>query len=304
MNSEPKTAESPPYAVNGTSLPHLTVSEAIRGVSGTGAQGLGLWERQLVPGQDGRVAEEMAEHGLSATFCVPAVHTILPSQIDGPGAPRDPGERLRTLCASIRRLARFNPAAVLVVPGASGDPAHPAGPLDEVMQVLPVLAEVADECGVRVGVELIGERRGSTINSLPAMVDVLDTIGRDSLGIMFSIFHSWAEPDLDAQLRRYVDRINSVQVCDVREPERSTFDRELPGRGRGVAPGIMATLLDAGYKGWWELEVLSDDGRFGTVLPDSYWVMAPKDFLSQAKDAFDQSYSLASARLLTGDSGD
>lgn len=285
------------YAVNATSLPHHTVSEAIRDVSATGAAGLGLWERKLAPDEDDRVAEEMAAHGLAATFCVPALHTILPSQIDAPGAPQDPEQRVRALCASIRRLARFNPAAVLVAPGASGDPGRPAGPLDEVMRVLPLLADVAEECGVRIGVEVIAERRGGTISSLPAMTDVLDAIGRDSLGIMFSVFHSWDEPDLHAHLRRYADRINSVQVCDVRDPERSPFDRELPGRGRAVAPPIMATLLSSGYSGWWELEIFSDDGTFGTALPGSYWAMPPRDFLGQAREAFDQSYSLARERL-------
>jgi sugar phosphate isomerase/epimerase len=288
---------NPRYSVNATSLPHHTVTEAIRDVALTGGAGLGLWERKMTPGEDARVADEMAERGLSATFCVPSTHTILPSQIDGPGAPRDPEERLDALCASIRRLARFDPAAVLIAPGASGDPAHPAGPLAEVMRVLPVLADTAEECGVRIGVELIAHRRGGTISSLPAMIDVLDAIGRESLGIMFSVFHSWDEPDLHQNLRRYASRINSVQVCDIRDPERSPFDRELPGRGRGVAPGIIQTLLEAGYDGWWDLEIFSDDGTFGTRLPGSYWAMPPLEFLGQAKEAFDQSYSQAYEQL-------
>ena len=86
------------------------------------------------------------------------------------------------------------------------------------------------------------------------------------------------------------------QVCDVRDPERSSFDRELPGRGRATAPGIMASLLTAGYRGWWELEIFSDDGTFGTALPGSYWAMPPTGFLTQARAAFDSSYALATAR--------
>ena len=55
----------------------------------------------------------------------------------------------------------------------------------------------------------------------------------------------------------------------------------------------MATLLQAGYQGWWELVIFSDDGTYGTALPDSYWAMPPRTFLTQAKQAFDESYAQA-----------
>jgi len=145
-----------------------------------------------------------------------------------------------------------------------------------VAAALPGLADVAADCGVTLGVELLAARRGSVISSLPRLVALLDEVGRDNLGIMFSIYHSWPEPNLHEDLLRYGMRINSVQVCDIRDPERSRFDRELPGRGRGVAPEIMATLLRAGYQGWWELVIFSDDGIYGTALQDSYWAMPPR----------------------------
>jgi sugar phosphate isomerase/epimerase len=224
------------------------------------------------------------------------VHMVLPSQIDPPGAPQDIPTRLALISASIRRLSAFQPATVLIGPGASGDPDHPAAPLDAVADALPGLADVAADCGVTLGVELLAARRGSVISSLPGLVALLDEVGRDNLGIMFSVYHSWPEPNLHEDLLRYGARINSVQVCDIRDPERSRFDRELPGRGRGVAPEIMATLLRAGYQGWWELVIFSDDGIYGTALQDSYWAMPPRAFLTQAKQAFDESYAKASGR--------
>jgi sugar phosphate isomerase/epimerase len=287
---------APRYAVNATSLPHSTVWQDIDDISATGAEGIGLWERNLPEGADGEVAARLHDAGLAATYCVPALHCVLPSQVDPPGAPPDLRTRRTLIAASIRRLAAFRPAAVLIAPGASGDPAHPAGTLDAVADALPELAEVAADCGVPIGVELLAARRGAAISSLPALATLLDDVGRDNLGIMFSVFHSWSEANVHEDLLRYADRINSVQVCDIRDQERSPFDRELPGRGRGVAPGIMATLLRAGYQGWWELEIFSDDGTYGTALPGSYWAMPPRDFLTRAKKAFDESYALAATR--------
>lgn len=282
-----------PYAVNATSMPHSTVWDDIENAAATGTRGLGLWERKLAGVSDTEVAHRMRAAGISATFCVPAVNCILPSQIDPPGAPQDILARRDLICASIERLAAFSPEVVTIAPGASGDPDEPAGPLDAVLEVLPAIADTAAACGVRIGLELLARRRGSTVPSMRELVEVVDTLGRDNVGIMFSVFHSWSDPGLQEDLRRYASRINSVQVCDIRDPERCAFDRELPGQGRGVAPEIMATLIEAGYRGWWELEIFSDDGTYGTVLPDSYWAMPPKRFLLQAREAFDRAHAAA-----------
>jgi sugar phosphate isomerase/epimerase len=282
-----------PYAVGATSMPHSNVWEDIANVAATGTRGLGLWERKLAGAPDADVASRMRAAGLTATFCVPTVNCILPSQIDLPGAPQDITERRDLICASIERLAAFSPEVITIAPGASGDPDKPAAPLDTVLDVLPDIADTAAAHGVRIGLELLARRRGSAVPSMRELVDVVDAVGRGNVGIMFSIFHSWSEPGLHEDLRRYASRINSVQVCDIRNPERSPFDRELPGRGRGVAPEIMATLIEAGYRGWWELNIFSDDGTYGTVLPDSYWAMPPERFLRKAREAFDLAHAAA-----------
>jgi sugar phosphate isomerase/epimerase len=293
---------TPRYAVNATSLPHTTVFQDIQVISATGADGYGLWERKLPADRDDDVESAMTAHHLAASFCVPWSHTIVPSQIDPPNAPTTLNARIDAICESIRRLAVFRPAAILVAPGASGNPAQPAGPVSDIVHALSPIADAAADSGVPIGLELLAARRGSAIPTLEAIADVLERVGRDNIGVMFSVFHSWDEPDLHAHLMRYADHINSVQVCDIRIPERSPFDRELPGRGRAVAPGIIASLLRADYRGWWELEIFSDDGTFGTVLPGSYWAMDPAHFLTQARAAFDSSYALAQSQAAMAES--
>src|ERR1700744_1077466 len=151
---------APRYAVNATSLPHNTVWQDIDDIAATGAEGIGLWGRKLPDGADTDGAARITEAGLSATFCVPAVHMVLPSQIDPPGAPQDIPTRLALISASIRRLSAFRPATVLIGPGASGAPADPAGPLEVVADALPGLADVAADCGVTTCVGLVGARPG------------------------------------------------------------------------------------------------------------------------------------------------
>ena len=80
---------------------------------------------------------------------------------------------------------------------------------------------------------------------------------------------------------------------DVRFTERSNFDRAYPGDERGVAPAMIAALIQAGYKGWYELEIFSDDGTFGNDFPDSFWKIPHEHMLATAKAKFDAVWARA-----------
>lgn len=283
----------PRYAVNSYSTPHNTIYDDIGQVARTGGQGVGLWEGKFVDGQDDRIAEELAEHGLGTSFAVPAMHAILSIPFDRPGLPSDPDQRADLICASIDRLARFSPQVIAIAPGTSGIAGAPLGPVEDVIRVLPRIADAAAAHGLPIGLELLAERRGSALGTFPEIIEAIDAVDRPNVGVMFDVFHSWCEPDLQERLRRYASRINSVQVCDVKVDERGGFDREYPGRGRGTAAEIVATLIECGYSGYWELEVFSDDGTYGTDYPDSYWKQPHEDFLREAKSAFDDTWARA-----------
>jgi sugar phosphate isomerase/epimerase len=60
----------------------------------------------------------------------------------------------------------------------------------------------------------------------------------------------------------------------------------LPGDGVADVTGILAALRDGGYDGWFELEVLSDDGTFGNDYPDSLWKLDPRDLIRAGREWF------------------
>jgi sugar phosphate isomerase/epimerase len=284
---------APKYGVNAYSTPHNSVYDDIEQVARTGGAGVGLFEGKFADGEDAKVRDAMAGHGLKALYCVPRSHSILGIPF-GPSSRKMPlSQRVDLICASIARLSAFDPVVIAVAPGTTGDPAHPAGPVEDVLAALPVIADTAAEYGQQIGLELLAERRGSPLNTLPDIVAVIDEVARPNVGVLFDVFHSWCEPGLHEHIRAYAGRINSVQVCDVKVHERSGHDRELPGLGRGTAPDIMATLIESGYDGWWELEVFSDDGTYFDAFPDSYWSLPHEEFLARSKAAFDAAYASA-----------
>lgn len=276
------------YAVNGWTMPNSPVLEDVAAVARTGGDGVGLLESKIEPGEDQRVLEALQEYGIAASFCVPATWTVLPVTFNVPGMTRDPEERIELICQGVARLAKFKPAVIIIGPGVTGVPDERAGPVEAVAEGLARIADVAAEHGLKIGFELLAQRRGATHHALPEVVEFLDQVGRDNVGVMWDIWHSWCEPEVQDNLRKYGHRINSVHVNDIQPDERGPFDRLLPGQGRRVAPELIATLIEIGYDGFYELEVMSDDGSFGMDLPDSLWKLPLDVLLTQAKAAFDE----------------
>jgi sugar phosphate isomerase/epimerase len=280
--------------------PHTTMQDELDIAARLGLDGLGLNMAKVDASgmSDEKLRAELKARGLRATLCGPMPFSILagPRAFGGSKhfaqavVDRSPAERVSLICQALPRLAEFDPVGVVIAPGNSGDPDIPAGPLDIVADGLATIADAAAAAGVRVAFELLGQRRGSPLYTLPDIVRFIDAVGRDNVDVLFDVFHSWPEPDLHEHLVEYVDRIVSVDLCDIKVAERSGFDREFPGHGRAVTPAIIATLIKAGYQGWWNLEVFSDDGTFGHEFADSYWKLPVDEYadrlLTTTKDAF------------------
>ncbi|MFI5613392.1 sugar phosphate isomerase/epimerase family protein [Amycolatopsis sp. NPDC051903] len=283
----------PRFAVNSYSTPHNTIFDDIEQVARVGGAAVGVWEGKFADGDDERILAALDEHGLGTSFAVPAMHSILSIPFERPGLPTDVSRRADLICASVERLAPFRPQVIAVAPGTSGKADEPIGPVEDIVRMLPRIADAAAAHGLQIGLELLAKRRGSALADLPQAVAVVDEVNRPNVGILLDVFHSWCEPDLQNRLRKYGSRINSVQVCDAKVDERGGFDREYPGRGRAAAPAMIATLIEQGYTGYWELEVFSDDGTYGNDYPDSYWKLPHEQFLREAKKAFDESWAEA-----------
>ena len=284
----------PRYSFTAYCTPHNTAFDDIRDAIATGADGIGLSELKIEAGRENELGEAMERAGLISTFCVPQSHTLLGMPF-GPAA----GQRLSLprridmIAASIERLARFDPLAIVLAPGATGDSENPAGPIEDVYEALPILADVAADHGQQIAFELIGQRRGSAVHTIPDMVAIMDAVDRPNIGLALDNFHSWPEENLYDHIHEYADRVLFAQICDVRIDERSGLDREMPGLGRRTAVPWVANLLHAGYDGWWEFEVFSDDGTYEIAFPDSYWQLPHVDFLRLGREHFDQVWNEA-----------
>jgi sugar phosphate isomerase/epimerase len=263
----------------------------VRAYAAAGADGIGVWELKLGDGPDDEALELLAASGLGSATAVPAVPSILPLPLlPGPAEPR---ERLGSLRASVRRLAPFSPTAVLCFTG-------PAGDLDLcearriVVAGLRELAAEAEDAGVRLALEPF-QREGiedwSLLNTLGDAAELIDEVGSDAVGIQFDVWHLWNTPELAEEIARHAALIAGVHVNDWRAQTRGWADRVLPGDGVADLPAILGALDDAGWDGFYDLEVFSDDGTFGHAYPDSLWRVDAADLVRRGREGFVQCWS-------------
>jgi sugar phosphate isomerase/epimerase len=252
-----------------------------------GAEGVGITE---FTGPRGRNTSEMAEalvySELQPTVCWPSIPSFLPLTLFG--GPQDPGERTAEMCAGIKRLSAFHPVACGCVTGAHGEYSKREA-REIVVNGLREAAHTADQVGVKLAIEPIHPTiadKFSIITTLQETVDLIEEVGAPNIGISFDVWHSWDQPDLVNQIREHAKRFVVVHVCDWRQPTRSWCDRLLPGDGIANVPAILGALEAAGYDGWYEIEILSDNGTYGNAFPDSLWNLAPVDLVRRGKEAF------------------
>ena len=113
------------------------------------------------------------------------------------------------------------------------------------------------------------------LKSIPEAIERIDKVGSPDIGFCYDFYHVWDREDIFGNTERYANakRVFGVQYNDWRQSPRSMADRVLPGDGVIDTPGILGALDRGGYTGWYDFKVFSDDGRWGTEIPESLWKM-------------------------------
>jgi sugar phosphate isomerase/epimerase len=276
---------SPSFAVSACTTYHSTFIEDLDACRALGIGGIGLWEYKLPADRDAEMIERFADSGLTATFCFPSVPGVIYGDVLF-SEPKLRKERLALLKSGIRRLAKFNPVAVGCIAGAPREVGF-ATARSWAVDGLREAAYVAGEAGVRLALEVVRPGPGgSLVSTIPEALEMIADIGVDNIDVLIDTWHSWDSPRTLPDIRAHADRIVGIQVNDRSTRARGPMDRTLPGQGEMDLTSILRALRDAGFNGWYELEIFSDDGTFGDALPDSLWLLDPVELLRAGRDSF------------------
>jgi sugar phosphate isomerase/epimerase len=278
---------APKFSISQVSTLTASFDDDLRSYVEGGVDAVGIWELKLGEGRDEAALEAFEASGLGAATAVPAVPSILPLALL-PG-PADPRERIDAILRSIHRLAPFRPAAILCITGPHSTGAGPGRAL--VVEGLRELGAEAERAGLRLALEPF-QREGleswSIVNTLSEAVELVDEAGSPAIGVQFDVWHLWNTPDLLDEIALHAHRLAGVHVSDWREPTRGWADRALPGDGGAGVPAILGALERAGWDGFYDLEIFSDNGTFGAAYPDSLWDVEPDELVRRGRESFIQ----------------
>jgi sugar phosphate isomerase/epimerase len=269
------TQQLPRFSISQVSTLAASFADDMRAYAAAGADGVGIWEMKLGEGS----LEEFRASGLGSATAVPLVPSIHPLPLlPGPNTVR---ERVDSLLRSLDALAPYAPAAICCFTGPGDRETAVAGVRE--------VGREAERVGLRLAVEpfqLEGIGSWSILNTLGDAAEFVDEVGSDAVGIQFDVWHLWNTPDLFEEISRYAQLIAGVHVSDYREPTRGWADRVLPGDGAADVPAVLGALDDAGWDGYYDLEIFSDNGAFGAAYPDSLWDLDATDLARRGRDAF------------------
>jgi sugar phosphate isomerase/epimerase len=269
------TQQRPRFSISQVSTLAASFTDDLHAYAAAGVDGIGIWELKL---GDSSLAE-FRTSGLGSATAVPAVPSVHPLPLlPGPDTVR---ARVDALLRSLEVLAPYEPAAILCFTG----PGERAAAVHGVREI----AREAERLGLRLAVEPF-QREGieswSILNTLGDAAAFVDEVGSDAIGIQFDVWHLWNSADVLDEIPRYAHLIAGVHVNDWREPTRGWADRVLPGEGVADLPAILGVLEDVGGEGFYDLEIFSDNGRFGSAYPGSLWDLDAAELARRGREAF------------------
>ncbi|MFL6468963.1 MAG: sugar phosphate isomerase/epimerase family protein [Pyrinomonadaceae bacterium] len=183
-------------------------------------------------------------------------------------------------CAKLSEIsAAIGCPYVLSVPGALRQgPKTDQETIEESVQVLNELADIAEPFGIKIGFEFLGEA-GNSVQTLDLGSKIVDLVGRESVGNVIDTYHFYtggstydALENLDPK-KLFIFHINDAE--DLPKDQLNDSKRLYPGEGILPIAEMKAILDKIGYDGPASVEIFRPE----------YWEQDPFEVAKQAKDA-------------------
>jgi sugar phosphate isomerase/epimerase len=273
----------PRYSINETTTYHWSLLEDVAGYQAAGVESIGVWRRKLCDFGEERGVDLLRESGLSVS-----------SFSSAGGFTGSDGQTFREAVDdaldAVRVAAEIQAGCLVVVTG--GRAGHTGNHARRLLRdALKELGDAAGASGVQIALQPVHRHpieRWSFLTTPEATLDMLASCNHARVGMVFDYFHLGQEPELCRRIPEMLPWIKIATLCDARPPARSDDDRCLPGQGRLPLAQIVAGLEANGYRGCYDVQLMSSDcwsADYGTLLADCAAALAracPDTFVLRA----------------------
>ncbi len=232
-----------------------SLEQACAGYAKAGVQGITVWRQALAPYGATKGRELIRNHGLTCTALCRG--GFFPA-VDAAGRAAAIADNLQ----AVRDAHELGAPMVVLVCGAD-----PRIPLAEARRMVEdgirAVEPEARAAGVKLAIEPLHPMYAadrSCITTLGEARRLCERIASSAVGIALDVFHVWWDPDLEEEIARSAPWTCGFHICDWRAPLRDMLnDRSLMGDGCIPIRHIRELVRQAGFQGWDEVEIFSDE---------------------------------------------
>lgn len=190
------------------------------------------------------------------------------------GEPETHASSQQRLVAELDALVRAGVPTAYVVTGPSRRGMTTDESIDEFCTAIIPVVEHARNVGVDLGLEASSTMTHDS-GCVHSLTDALAVGAETGLSVVVELQNCWYERGLRTTFARHVDQFSVVQVSDFVVGTDVRLSRAVPGDGDIPLERLIGDLLDAGYRGLFDLEVLGprieDEGYRSAVARGLRW---------------------------------
>ncbi|MEM6855439.1 MAG: sugar phosphate isomerase/epimerase family protein [Planctomycetota bacterium] len=259
-----------------------SLAECCEHYAAAGIGGISIWRNTVAPEEGGVGLDE-------AVKIVKASGLAVPAYVRGGFFPAfDGADRQKAIDHNkvmLDEAATLGADQVVLVVGAV-----PGMPLSEARKQtadgIAACLEHAEQAGVKLSIEPLHPMYASDkscVNRMAEAREICEKLHSKWLGIAVDVYHVWWDPDLDREIELAGEQgtLFGFHVCDWRlETRHMLTDRGLMGDGCIDIAGIRAKVEAAGFDGFNEVEVFSE--QYWAMDQDAYLELIVERYQTQS----------------------
>jgi len=241
-------------SMNETTTYRWSFEEDVTHYAAAGIPAIGVWRQKL------------SDYGLARALTLLGQRRLEVSHLFWAGGftgsdGRSFRESIDDAAEALRTAAELKAQSLVVYSGArAGHTFNHARRL--VKDALRELAPLAQQLGVWLAVEAMHPGCAGAwtfLNTIDDVLELLTAVGNPAVKMVFDTYHLGQDPTCLARIPELLPHVGLVQLGDARQPPQGEQNRCRLGEGSVPLKEIVAALRAAGYRGFYDVELLGED---------------------------------------------